>query len=342
MSYALGVDGGATKTLALLMDETCQAMGFGQAGPSNHQTCGMKGAMQEIERASRSACDELGLSSDDVEVGYFCLAGADLPEDYVMLQEALENLSLSQSVIVRNDSMAALRAGLKRSWGIVVICGTGFNAAGRAPDGQEIQLLGLGPISGDWGGGGHLAQEMIRFVMRAWDGRGKNTLLTDLVLEAVGAPSIEDLISRLYHEEIDQQQINNLVPLLFEAAEMGDEVARELIVQMGTEVGVTAKTLITRLSLQEKDVEVVLGGSVFKGKGSLFLDTIAQVVREEAPRAQIVRPRYEPVVGAALLAIESLGLTITEQFYPQLENLLPPDLLANGGEIGPATKSSTI
>ena len=71
-------------------------------------------------------------------------------------------------------------------------------------------------------------------VMRAWDGRGKPTLLTRLVLEALQVPSEEELILQLHHEAIDAAAILNLVPLLFEAAMSGDSVAGYIVVRMGT------------------------------------------------------------------------------------------------------------
>jgi N-acetylglucosamine kinase-like BadF-type ATPase len=327
MRYVLGLDAGASKTHALVADDRGRVLGYGKAGAANHQTRGLAPALTEIERAARTAIECGKLPEASVEVGCFCLAGADLPEDYAMLQKAVEELRLANRTIVKNDTMAALRAGLTRPWGIVVICGTGFNAAGRAPDGREIVLPGLGPISGDWGGGGALSQEMIRMVMRAWDGRGKPTLLTEMVLEALGVPSVEILLSKLYHDEISQGRLLDLVPLLFEAAEMGDEVSRKLIVKMGTEVGITANALIRRLSLGKEDVEVILGGGVFKGKGPLLLDTVKCVVSKEAPKARVVGLQQEPVVGAVLLALESTGEVAGEVIQRSLECSLPAELI---------------
>lgn len=324
MRYVLGVDGGSSKTHALVVDERGRVLGFGQGGASNHQVHGLQPAMSELRRAVKSALDNAGLSPSVIELGYFCLSGADLPEDYTVLQEAVEALNLGQSIIIKNDTMAALRSGTSRSWGVVIICGTGFNAAGRSPGGQEIVLPGLGPMSGDWGGGYSLSQEMIRLVMRAWDGRGKPTLLTDLVLGALSGDSVEKLLSMLYHEQIDSRDLLDLVPLLFEASDAGDEVAQDLVVRMGTEVAVSANALIRRLSLAEEDVEVVLGGSVFKGKGDLLLDTITGLVHKEAPRAHIVKPRHEPVVGAVLLALEAVGVVVDEALYQLLEDSLQP------------------
>lgn len=323
MRYVVGVDGGATKTHALVVDETGNALGFGQGGPSNYHLTGLPVAVGEIGRAIMSALAMAQIGPRAVEVGCYCLAGADLPEDFDLLGRTLSELEWSRRVIVKNDTMAALRAGLTRPWGIVLICGTGFNAAGRAPDGRELGFPGLGPISGDWGGGGTLSEEIIRAVMRAWDGRGQPTALTPRVLAALGNESEQELMVKLHHEEIPRDRLLSLVPLLFEAALAGDEVAIGLVIQAGTELGISANALIRRLGLEATDVEIVLGGSVFKGEGPLLVDTVTQVVHQQAPRARIKRLAYEPVVGAALLALESLGVTVTEQVCDRLSGAIP-------------------
>jgi len=323
MRCVLGVDAGATKAHAAIADEAGQVLGFGQGGPSNHQTVGLEPAMAEIARAARAAMDQAGLPAEAIETGVFCLAGADLPEDFAMLQPAVEALGLCRSVTIQNDTLAALRAGSSRPWAVVVICGTGFNAAGRAPDGRQIILPGLGPISGDWGGGADLALEIIRLVMRAWDGRGAKTSLTWRTLETLAAPSEEALLRRLYHQEIEPRRILDLVPPLFEAAEDSDTVAQSLIVRLGEEVGASANALIRRLQLETSDVEVVLGGSIFKGKGRLLVDTVTARVKEVAPRAQIVPLKHEPVFGALLLALEAAGMPATPDLLQRLSDTFP-------------------
>jgi len=332
MGLVLGVDAGATKTFALIADERGRILGFGQGGPGNHQVAGPEPALAEIRRACEEALARAG-ASPPVELGFFGLAGADLPVDFALLTPAIEDMGLAQQVRIKNDTMVALRAGLKRSWGVAVICGTGFNAGGIGPDGREVQLPGLGALSGDWGGGGDIAREVIRLICRAWDGRGQPTMLTEMVLEALGLPSVEELISQLYQSEFDyypgqfdQRRLLGLVPLVFEAAYQGDQVAQDLLVRVGTEVGITASAIIKRLGVEDTDVEVVLGGSVFKGKGPLLVDTVTQVVHRVAPRATIVLPEFEPVVGAVFLALESLGVGVNEAVYANVRASLPRGL----------------
>jgi N-acetylglucosamine kinase-like BadF-type ATPase len=325
MSLVLGVDAGATKTFALVADEDGHVLGFGQGGPGNHQAAGLEPALAEIRQSSEEALAQAG-ASPPVDFGFFGLAGADLPVDYALLTPAVEGMGLARRVRIKNDTIVALRAGLKRSWGVAVICGTGFNAGGIGPDGREVQLPGLGALSGDWGGGGDIAQEVIRLICRAWDGRGQPTVLTEMVLAALGLPSVEELISQLYQGQFDQRRLLALVPLVFEAAYGGDQVAQDLLVRVGTEVGTTANAIIRRLGLEATDVEVVLGGSVFKGKGPLLVDTVTQVVHRTAPRATIGLPEFEPVVGAVFLALESLGMAVNEAVYANVRASLPDAL----------------
>lgn len=326
MVTVIGVDGGASKTHALVLDGAGNVLGFGAAGCGNHQLRGLKAAVGEVEKALSGALAGLDGHSLPIDAACFCLAGADLEEDYAKLRPAMQGLNIARQVVVKNDTMAVMRSGLTRSWGVGVICGAGFNAAGRSMEGREQILAALGAISGDWGGGFTLSVEMIRLIMRAWDGRGKPTLLTGMVLDALKLNSVEELLRGLYHSKIPYRKRLELVPLIFEAADAGDEPARGLVIQMGEEVAVAANTFIRRCELEGTDVEVVLGGSVFKGKGTLLLDTIKTSIHALYPQAKIIRPRFEPVVGAALLALDDLGIQVDQGVYARLEQTLPENL----------------
>lgn len=325
MNCVLGVDAGNSKTFALVAETTGRVLGFGRAGPGNHQTVGLERALAEIRRACEAACAEAGIPLP-VAFGVFGLAGADLPEDFVLLERGIRELKLAQRFRVENDTLVALRAGARRPWGVVVVCGAGFNAAGIAPDGRVFRLPGLGWISGDRGGGWFLAQEAVRHVARAWDGRGEPTLLTSFVLKTLGVGSVEEMIAALYRGAIGEAKLLDLVPQVFEAAYAGDRVAQRLVVELGEEVGLAASAVIRRLGLERTDVEVVLAGGVFKGRGPLLWDTVAQVVHRTAPQAQLVRPRLAPVAGAVLLALEEHQGSVDPMVLANLEESLLAEL----------------
>ena len=99
MKYLLGIDGGSSKTHALLADSSGQVLGFGKSGSTNHQSYGLQSALSQIELAARQALEGTGVSPEQVDLGYFCLAGADLPSDFVMLQQAIEALVQQRALV---------------------------------------------------------------------------------------------------------------------------------------------------------------------------------------------------------------------------------------------------
>ena len=323
MTFALGVDGGGSKTFALISDKSGRILGFGRGNGSNHQEVGLSKAIAEVERAVRRAAEDAKIDTEQIATASYCLSGADLPEEFVMLEGALHDLNLGGRVELHNDTQAALRSGTQQPWGVVVVCGSAFNAAGRAPDGSELTFPAQGWISGDWVGGEAIAQEIIRLVMRADDARGPATLMTELVLSQLDQSSPHELMLALYRKNIVKPDILALVPLLFQAATSGDEPAQNLIVRVGEELGCSATALIQRLGLEKLPVEVVLAGGVFKSEGPLLYDTIEQLVHKIAPHATLVRPVFEPVVGALELSLEAAGVHVDQDVYSTLHATLP-------------------
>ena len=102
----LGVDGGGSKTDALAADTTGRVLGWGQAGGSNHQTLGLSQARDHIRQAAMQALD-----GQRASFAAYCLAGADLPPDFVVLEPTLHDLNLADEFRVYNDVIAVFRAG---------------------------------------------------------------------------------------------------------------------------------------------------------------------------------------------------------------------------------------
>lgn len=308
MRTVLGIDGGGSKTLALLADETGRVLGTGRAGCANHQVTSLEEAMAEVRRAAEQALVQAGATPDAVDAAFYALAGADLEADFAQLGPAVAGLGLARTWALENDMMAALRSGTDSENAVVVSLGSGTNALGRNAGGAQIRLPGLGWLSGDWGGAGDMAREAIRMVARSWDGRGPATALEELILTALGAPNVAALIGMLYEGRVPREQILGLVPLIFTAAEAGDGPARELVARAGAEVAVTALALLRRLDLLAARADLVLAGSIFRSESQLLLDTIADQIYQAAPDTRIVLPDVEPVVGAVLCGMDTLHI----------------------------------
>jgi N-acetylglucosamine kinase-like BadF-type ATPase len=317
MTYILGVDGGNSKTLAVIGDHSGMLVGIGRAGPGNHQAKGVQAAMTEIRRAVESALIMAGLRPADITLAYYALAGADLPEDFELLHSALQS-ALPIPLQLNNDTIAGLRAGTDNPNAVVVALGAGTNAAGRNAAGREIRLPGLGWISGDWGGGGDIAREAVFLSVRSYDGRGHATILQELVPQALGVPDIESMIRMLYHSHmeqsggIDRATFLDLARLVFKAAHQGDAVAFDLVRRCADEVVTTALALLRRLDLVDQPADVVLAGSIFKAEGSLLVDLVRAQLQELMPTVRVMRPDVESAVGALFCGMDSLGIIVDE------------------------------
>lgn len=334
MEHVLGVDGGNSKTFALIADVEGHSLGFARAGGSNHERIGFVEAELVLERVARESLGRAGIDLP-VDFGFWGLAGADVPSDFEALDAIVSRIGAAKHNTVKNDLAAAMAAGLSRGWGVGIVFGAGFSAGGLAPDGREIKLPSMGAATGDWGGGGVLAMETLRLAHRSYDGRGDASLLEERVPAVLGISSFEELPARIRDESIDwEAACGALPPVLFEVAAAGDLVARGLVARVGEEVGTTAAALIERLGLRETDVEVVLGGSVFHGEGSLLLETVRTAIRQSAPRARIILAEFHPVVGAVFQAMRDLGIEVGDRIRVNMRASLPAELLTSRVEWG--------
>ena len=68
-----------------------------------------------------------------------------------------------------------------------------------------------------------------------------------------------------------------------------------------------ATVAIRRLRMQKLDVDVVLGGGVFRSGWPPFLERIEAGVRAFAPDARVLVLDAPPVVGAALIGLDNIG-----------------------------------
>ena len=294
-------------------------MGFGQAGGSNYESVGLPAAKQAIAAACLQAAERAEVEMPQVQAACFSLAGADFPEDFMMLESALGELQLARKFVVTNDSIAALRSGTRRSYGVVVIMGSGMNAAAVDLTGREYRLPAEGYLYGDWGGAGSIGTEVMHRVFRAHDGRGQPTILTRMTLDFFGVSSMEELTTRLYKGELPDDRIPELTPLVFEAAYEGDAVACEIVSKVGQEAGLAAIAMMKRAGLDRREVDIVLGGSIFRGRGPLLLDTVAAAVHAANPLACLVAPAWQPVVGAVIMAVELSGSPAGYEVWENIE-----------------------
>ncbi|MFL5736672.1 MAG: BadF/BadG/BcrA/BcrD ATPase family protein [Actinomycetota bacterium] len=304
MSAVLGVDGGGTKTHAVVADESGRVLGLAIRGPSNWEEVGLPRAADALERASATVLAEAYVEAGDLTASVFGLAGVDWKSDELRIETILRPLRLGGSIEILNDAYVALRAGTSKPEGVVVIAGTGSVVAGRNERGEIFRTLGLGPYFGDYGGGSDISESALTAVCDAYLGKGPQTRLSDVICAHERVLTVEELLEVVSREQDDLPYVASEV---LAVAEDGDPVAQEIVKRAGRELGANAALVARHLGMEETPFELVVAGGLFQADTQLLVEPLFDAVRNVARRARVVRLSTPPVVGAVALALERAG-----------------------------------
>lgn len=327
----LGVDGGASKTVALIADEAGTVLGAGRTGSSDiHGATGPEAAVRRVAEAVRQALAQggldLGRSRDEpvqvgressqtgqepaqVSVGVFCLCGADWPEDDDYYRAALSReLRLPAPPIVLNDAFAALRAGTPDGIGVALVLGTGAAIAARGPSGKAwfsgFRIESAGAME--------LGRQVYDRLIRGTYGPGPVPGFQQAALDVFGVDSVEALVHTLSRVDSPTQQgLARLAPVLLEAGHGGDDMARSIVREHGTMLAGYVRAAALRVGLDGQGGSIVLGGGLLRHHCTDLVDAI----RAGLPDWSVACATVEPAFGALLLAADEAGVR------PSLERL---------------------
>jgi N-acetylglucosamine kinase-like BadF-type ATPase len=294
----LGIDAGGTKTVCYLADADGKVLGEGRAGGANLKAEGELA----VEKVLHSVMDQ-ALGDREREIAAICLgmAGADREDEKILVRDIMRRIGSRARVLVVNDALVALVAGVGDAPGVVIICGTGSIAYGRSAD-RAARAGGWGHVLGDEGSGYWIGRRALRAVARAADGRGPATSLTPRVLNHFAVQKASDLVAEIYDRQLRHHALAQVARLVQQARDEGDEVATQVLEQAAHELVRAARSVVERLSMQEEAVQFVLAGGVFTGVPWLA-EELKRRLPATAPRGQVKRLEVEPAMGAVRLAL---------------------------------------
>jgi N-acetylglucosamine kinase-like BadF-type ATPase len=303
-THLLALDGGNSKSDVAVVRSDGALLALERGPGFRPHTDGVEASLDALAPAVQAALARAGRPRIDLVKA--CLANADLPVEEERIAADLRRRSWGDRVDVVNDTFAVLRAGTDEPRGVAVVCGAGINCAGLLPDGRTARFLALGHLTGDWGGGAELAEEVMWWSVRAEDGRGPATALSSATAAHFGTSSATAVAEQVHLGRIAQHRLHELVPVLFAAADAGDDVARSLVQRQADEVVSMATVALRRLGLDREPADVVLGGGVLTAGNPLLTSGIATGLARTAPSATVRVLSAPPVLGAMLLGLEDL------------------------------------
>jgi N-acetylglucosamine kinase-like BadF-type ATPase len=251
------VDGGGTKTLAIVMNLNGAELARAVTGPSNYVAGEADRVVENVSAAVSTSAREAGVELP-VAALWVGLAGIDRPGAREEIAGRLAGLA--EDVRLTNDPQLLFGA-FEDGVGIVLIAGTGSIALGVDRHGNTARAGGWGYLIGDEGGGYDLGRRAIRAAARSSDGRGLQTSLLPALLAHWGLEQPLQLIDQVYRER-DRTAIAGCARLVFDAADAWDPVATRLVQSGAAELASTAAAVEKALDFAGIDVPLVLAGSL--------------------------------------------------------------------------------
>lgn len=315
VQLVIGVDGGQSGTQTVLATVEGEILAAAVTGPIIHVE--IEGAAEQICQVLHQGYEQV-LTAANVDSSQVCsvyLGGGALNDP-----ERIKSVYQVDRVTKSGDSRIAMMGAFPVDHvGVIVTAGTGSHAFGRRSDGVTAFSGGRGYYLGDEGGAYNIAQQALRAVYQADDGRSAETALTTLILAHFQCQDLEQLLFKIYANTYSRDQLAQVSKLVGQAAAEGDPVARRILADAGDELGKAVVAVLRSLEQIDNPFPVAPNGSVFNA-GRFITEPMMTRIQATNPQAYLTEARFSPAIGAVLLALLNGGITIDERILKNLES----------------------
>ena len=283
MRYYLGVDGGGTKTEAVLTTENGKVVARKLLGSSNPNDIG-KGSMMEMLCGLVVDITPNDAERIDIGMGLSGLSFSGCKDELTALLKGMDKVG---AVDVYSDVQIALDSAYDGD-GAIAITGTGSVGYLRK-DGQHILVGGGGYMLDSSFSGYDLGREILNAVLSEVDGRGKKTALTALVLQKAGLP-LNEIVKNVYTQ--GKAYVASFAPLVFDTYAQGDIVSGEIIKRCMAELEILLWGVYKRQGKQRCEI------TLFGGLNARVVEFLHFFSEELRKKVSIILPKYPVVYGA--------------------------------------------
>lgn len=305
----LGVDGGGSKTAAIVarLDANGQLsiLGRGKGGPSNLRLAGKAQSLASLDQAVDEALADANISGQNLHYAVLALAGSGSPDVNRDVSNWAEQRQLCTRVEIIPDVEPVLAEGIDKGRGVALIVGTGSVAIGIDQEGNSVTKGGWGHWFGDKGSGFYLGYKALAAVAEASDDIGPPTVLSEKILEALGATDPRDILKEVSAGKDTRREVAALSPIVLRAAADNDSVAQRI---MNEAIGEAVKLVaaVTKALAFDRPFSLALAGGV-ACRNQYFRDALLLELKKLQPPPGIITVVDEPVLGCLTIARNKLG-----------------------------------
>ena len=308
--YALGVDGGGTKTEAWISCRQAQGepevIGRGAAGASNPRAVGLEAALANLAAAIDAAWLDAGVAARTVAAAVLAISGAGHETMRDKIAAWARDGAIADKVAIVHDADPLLAAGTPEGWGVALIVGTGSAAIAADPQGERRVVGGWGYWYGDEGSAYWIGRRALEAIARAADGRAEPTALAAAFAKRLKADDPRAFLGLLEQTGNVRGAIAGLADAVAAVAYAGDATASAIVDQAANELGAMVASAAAGLKLGG-EFPLAIAGGVACG---------SQLLRQKLLKAlqvRLIHPRPvelvpHPAAGCVRLAWELLKM----------------------------------
>ncbi|HEV8446328.1 MAG TPA: BadF/BadG/BcrA/BcrD ATPase family protein [Gemmatimonadaceae bacterium] len=309
MTYiVVGIDGGGSKTHAIVADPTGRTLGE-TVGPASAVRPGGADASADVIASvvadALTACGLTGATPRALAIG---VAGIGRDTERQQLWHALAGRDLASEIVMQSDFSIALDDAFGDGPGVLILSGTGSVAFGRGPTGATARCGGWGPTFGDEGSGAWIGRRALTVVAAASDGREPETALTGAILTAAQVDETIDLIG--WAANATPADFASLAPVVASVADSGDLRANAVLTLAVEELVLHARALARKLFTDERAaLPMALTGGMLN-RGSTLRKRLEHRLKSAVPGAQLKTEPVIPARGAVRAALRVAGAAV--------------------------------
>jgi len=321
MGYVIGMDGGGTKTIAVIADETGAVKASASAGPTNPNVLSSETLKTTIRHLYHQLQQQAPGAYEKVETVFAGISGAGREETQHMVMKIITNhLSSSTDIQVVPDSINALYTGTFGKPGIVQIAGTGSITYGINKENEHRRVGGWGFLFGDTGSGYDLGRRAIIAVLEAEDSVGERTVLKELLFEYFHVQNARELIEKVYAAQSPRREISSLSKIVFQAYKKNDLITVGFINEVVKNISSHIQSVYTQLFQYQERVPVVLVGGLFSD--TTILPSLLENELKCTPTLTIYLPKLSPVGGSVIGGLLMQKVQINKTIIKQIKHSL--------------------
>lgn len=311
MKYCIAIDGGGTKTDAVLFDETGHIV-------ARHVGIGNNATDIGVDEARRRMLDNVDAVYDKAD-GPVCslyggVAGVVCNGDtYSTDITGRYNI---EKIRFDDDGCNLISGTLGHADGCGMVCGTGSSLFIRQ-EGQPLRHIGGKGYLIDTGGSGfEIGRDAICMALRAVDGRCQHTVLVELLESIMGIP-VDDRAIPVIHRG-GRPYIAGFAKAVFEGRRQGDWACEKIFDRQSA---LLADLTFVAERYFEDQFDIVIGGGI----AAHFPEYVESIRRKASPKSRIILQSAPPVYGAAVEAMWDAGIEVSDdikaRFISEYEKL---------------------